>query len=988
MRERYLFERKYIRKDNELKIPSKWEKLIGEDTVKILCKEYKEISSFFSENTQYYEQEAPSNVEYMEILEMYLAGSYKSEIIIENTMKDKLFFTFYIPFFKLARYYSRRKYGDILEKYFSKGIYEELYSALACVATRVLVNEIQFLENKLVGKNANEKYSAYVKMYLSNDEYIEELFQFYPLLLRCILEKICSVVEFYHQLISRWEKNVIEIKKCINIDNTEITKIKKVGDNHRNGKHTVKIFLKNGNAVFYKPRNLRISIIYYECLNILYEYVGLSCFKYRIADFGEYGWEEEIKYQKCKNKDEVKNYYVRMGCHIALSYILDIQDFHYENLISHGEYPVFIDIEVLCGHIKKNYIPLTANEKAKLFVENSVLGSGILPRGNKEMDIFCALSGKGGIKTGRKRLILINSKTSDMKFVYKDAKTKKGYNSPQINHKEYRYNGFVDEICLGFRKSYEYIWKNNKIFEGRFQNFSSRMLYNHTQNYSKLIQLSYHPMFMTDGGERQLILSKNFFFHIRINPKNGKDLFESELYAMLKGDIPYFSFLSNKKELYMDNHQMIKEYFTITPEQYIKMRIKSLSSQDLYIQHYLLNNAIKGSTVHLENRMDYMHDTNFSVIKICKQIADYLMKIGIKNSLKTDINWIISLTGTIHISDMFLYEGIAGMIVFFAALNQVAPTRAYLEVQNILLNKLLEYTMNNSSSKAYSGAFCGEASIIYTYLVLYKISNEEKYIKYAKIHENKLFASLEIDRMGDLLYGNAGAVIIYLNMYELTMDKKYILRAEIAANYILKNLKEKYSIFNNIEGNKISRLDRGIAHGGSGYSICFTRLFGKTKKRKYLNIALELLKYDIKRNKKENQRSRKIYWCHGAAGIVLAQQEILKYIEDGSYQHIFEDYQTKISMIENNFNIELDSLCLCHGILGNIMIIEQLTGKIPCVPWTSTLSKLNYFIKKNLWTNLENGNPGFMMGLAGIGYAVLYLDENTKKFPNILKLEL
>ena len=65
----------------------------------------------------------------------------------------------------------------------------------------------------------------------------------------------------------------------------------------------MKIFLKNGNAVFYKPRNLRISKIYYECLNILYEYVGLSCFKYRIADFGEYGWEERNKIiKKCKNK--------------------------------------------------------------------------------------------------------------------------------------------------------------------------------------------------------------------------------------------------------------------------------------------------------------------------------------------------------------------------------------------------------------------------------------------------------------------------------------------------------------------------------------------------------------------------------------------------------------------------------------------------------------------------------------------------------------
>lgn len=29
---------------------------------------------------------------------------------------------------------------------------------------------------------------------------------------------------------------------------------------------------------------------------------------------------------------------------------------------------------------------------------------------------------------------------------------------------------------------------------------------------------------------------------------------------------------------------------------------------------------------------------------------------------------------------------LTGMIVFFAALNEVAPTRAYLEVQNILLN--------------------------------------------------------------------------------------------------------------------------------------------------------------------------------------------------------------------------------------------------------------------------------------------------------------
>ena len=79
-----------------------------------------------------------------------------------------------------------------------------------------------------------------------------------------------------------------------------------------------------------------------------------------------------------------------------------------------------------------------------------------------------------------------------MKFVYKDAKTKKGYNSPQINHKEYRYNGFVDEICLGdLGKAMNISGKIiNDFCRDRFQNFSSRMLYNHTQTILNLF--NYH----------------------------------------------------------------------------------------------------------------------------------------------------------------------------------------------------------------------------------------------------------------------------------------------------------------------------------------------------------------------------------------------------------------------------------------------------------------------------------------------------------------
>ena len=68
------------------------------------------------------------------------------------------------------------------------------------------------------------------------------------------------------------------------------------------------------------------------------------------------------------------------------------------------------------------------------------------------------------------------------------------------------------------------------------------------------------------------------------------------------------------------------------------------------------------------------------------------------------------------------------------------------------------------------------------------------------------------------------------------------MRAEIAANYILKNLKETYSIFNNIEGNKISRLDRGLHMEVADIVFVLQDYLERQKKRKYLNIALELLR--------------------------------------------------------------------------------------------------------------------------------------------------
>lgn len=63
--------------------------------------------------------------------------------------------------------------------------------------------------------------------------------------------------------------------------------------------------------------------------------------------YDEYAYEEFVAYKPCNNLEEVEAYYQRFGQLMAVIQLLNGTDIHMENLISHGEYPVIIDLETL-----------------------------------------------------------------------------------------------------------------------------------------------------------------------------------------------------------------------------------------------------------------------------------------------------------------------------------------------------------------------------------------------------------------------------------------------------------------------------------------------------------------------------------------------------------------------------------------------------------------------------------------------------------------
>lgn len=993
MHDSYLFERQYKEEKSILNISEEWKKILGESTLEMLCNEYVEVIPFLNESEYCLKSEILES-EYFEILEIYRKGRYIDEIIEDDKLQDKLFYTFYVPFLKLARYYQKEKYGLVLEKYFLLGIQDEIYYSLSYIATRTLVNEIQLLKSELVGKNSEEKYLHYIMQYLCDSEYIEEIFEFYPLLLRCMLEKVCSVLAFFNQLLDRWEKDLPSICNYMQLKDTIIVQIRKVGDNHRSGQATARIFLNDGSSIFYKPRSLKIEKIYYEVINKLYFSCGLTEFNFLIMDLEDYGWEKEIKYIPCENEKELQRYYIRIGMHLMLSYVLDIQDLHYENLIAHGEFPVFVDIEAVCGNITKYQEKLTAERKAEWILESSVLGSGILPRGCNNKDLFCAISGKGGLKTDWQTIKLVNTMTSDIKTEYTNAITPYGQNIPYLDGKMYGHEKFVKEIYLGFEQAYQYISANKMLFTKRFRNFTSRLLVNHTHNYVKLIQLSYHPMFMSDGGARQMALSKNFSLNMKKNLNIGKTIFESELYALIRGDIPYFSFSSDKKDIFLENDKILFSGLSIIPEEYINMRINNLSDKDLRFQKWLLSNSLKYSVKCNVNLINKKLFNRSASIEFCKQIGDYLIERAIYNNSYMDVTWLISSTYSIRVADIYLYEGICGIAVFFAALNKFAPTERYSLMEQKLIHKLYNYTVNDKQIDSYTGAFCGASAIVYTYLLLYKITDNKQFIRYAEIYESKLFKILKNDEKYDLLYGNAGAVAIYVNLFEVTGNGKYLLRAKIAADYLMKKAKRT------VDGvywynNEIEQRIEGLAHGGSGFAFCFTKLFEKTGDIKYLNIAIDAIRYENKaydenwvEKKHQCFGTERVYWCHGAGGIALVRKEILKHLNGFQYEWMLPGYQAALKKVICTLDLNMRSACLCHGMLGNMMIIKDLCESDAERLWKQCSSRFEDFAKNIDLEKLEDGNPGLMMGLCGIGYGLLYMSQNEQILPNILKLEI
>lgn len=367
-------------------------------------------------------------------------------------------------------------------------------------------------------------------------------------------------------------------------------------------------------------------------------------------------------------------------------------------------------------------------------------------------------------------------------------------------------------------------------------------------------------------------------------------------------------------------------------------------------------------------------------------------------------------------------------------------TRTGKKVAERLLEQLKEYTENlrgsgsdpaaQSEEPGRTGMFDGEFSIVYVYLLLYEIRKEEGYLRLAKLHTQNILPLLQKDESFDLLGGNAGGITVLLKLYDMTGDENYLTAAS-AAGDILCSRAVKMGHGIGWPGSGETPLC-GMAHGNSGILTALARLYQKTGSRRFYDACWKCLDYedslyaeefhDWKDLREEAARSghedgHEMSWCHGAGGIALsrllaaeafskaAEEEWSEKTEgnvsgkpEGPNKKAGEEAERIRKRLEGDIKrcvpgLEEHALrqgmCICHGTLGNYRILKKLRrvldGRVTDRIQSEVYEQILCWEKREMDLLVqEYHSPGFMNGLAGIGYYLL--KEIDEGLPDILEL--
>lgn len=363
--------------------------------------------------------------------------------------------------------------------------------------------------------------------------------------------------------------------------------------------------------------------------------------------------------------------------------------------------------------------------------------------------------------------------------------------------------------------------------------------------------------------------------------------------------------------------------------------------------------------------------------------------------------------------DPFLYDGVAGVALFFAALETFHRDGRNLErclcslhaLRKLLAGVVADRERSRNPALGVGGVI-GLGSFVYVLSQAARLLGEEQLLTEAR-QLLPLFTPERIARdvQFDLLYGAAGAILALLACDEAACSGADSLSLQLAcrcADHLLRSQRTAEGggprAWTTVPG--MPQLGN-LNHGASGIGYALLQLYRRTREPALLIAAREGLAYESQffvpgrgnwRDLRSADQERfERSWCSGAAGMAAARYAMHDLLAD---PRLYGEAEAGMETVRLSALSETDHLCCgnCGAaeallsaamIQGSVTLAMAALGRVRAM--LARAASKGYFSFRHP-PRSSAFDPTFFTGAAGLGYTCLRL-LRPASLPSVLLLE-
>ncbi len=950
---------------------------------------------------------------------------------------------------------------DLLTPHALHDLRNSILAVLSLIGTKVLLEEFakrrpageNFLLTMLGGTSSsangtsgNGQYRAFIRETL--EEGYVSLFSKYPVLARLLCDKLDLHTSFLAEFLQRLADDHDVLSEHYGTGAAGLVKSLHIGasDSHHGGRTVIIVEFTSGKKCVYKPKDIRIEAAWGKLLGWCCEQ-GLSM-AYRdlhvIARDG-YGWVGFVENEECEDDGAVRRYYRNAGCQLALLYLLGASDFHYENIIACGEYPVLIDLESLLNPQPEAFIAGRDDEELTPGLNDSVMRIGLLPiwmTGDGEswaVDIS-GLGGTGNAPLNHKYLRVQNINTDKMHMGMEAVEVKGRNNVVTVAGEYVAPYGFIEEIVEGFRATYHFLIDHKEVLtapEGplsAFRELPIRHINRATKLYATILTRSISPECLRNGVNRSVELDVMSWTYLPEEmPPIAWPIAGEEVRQVERMDIPFFRTSVDSHTLDVGEGVSVPSFFAKSAWELLGERLARLDDDDMALQIELIRGSFTASVVsetgnlipvtEEENVGDAKPLTRDELIEEAERIGAELLEREIGKKAGAAM-W-VGLTYMPQAErfqfqpiDEGMYNGLAGVALFFASLYSItlkekyrsASLRAIATIRKRASTPDSAFTIRwaDTTGISFSSGLGGK---VYALTRIANLLGDE--MRHTLLEEASVLAGLitpariEKDEVFDIIGGCAGTILSLLALHHETGNPALIEIARECGEYLLRH---QTTSSNGVRTWMTVSRDTpltGFSHGASGLAYSLLELYHATGEQRFLQSAVDGLAFErtmfipeknnwpdlrsIERPAHQEGPWCECRWCHGATGIGFARLGALPILHEDA---IRQELEVAMETTERFGIGEVDDLCC--GNFGRIDFLLQTgrtLGRNDLIDHAEVLAArlVKRVHRTGRFQVLSDSVdrpfvPGFFKGIAGIGYELLRLAEPAN-LPSVLMIE-